>query len=374
MPKVLKKPQAVADLESALVRFVQAGGGVSRVEVARHLKLVPSTAGIYVDRLLAARILTETPAVARGQGRPPLELRLNPKAGSFIGVDFDARQILATAVDFAQRPLAETRRNIPARAGVARCWKSSPRRSTNLPARRRDLLGIGLGVPGPVDPERGVSRYYSHLPHWRDVPIGPYVAERFGVPTAVENNVRSMALAELAYGHGRGLRHLVCLGIRTGIGSGLIADGRLLPGATNTAGEIGRWIDRSVLARDDTARQTIEDTSSLGAILAAAELAGVAELLEALASGRRRVVELVREAAGVHAWAAWQLAAALDPEAVIVAGPLAEQHVYQQALAAAARRCGGDDFAALLITSTLGPFAGALGAAALAFQHWKPRR
>src|SRR6188474_3061972 len=112
MPKVAKKPQAISDLESALIHLVQGHGDVSRVDVARRLKLVPSTAGIYVDRLIAEGFLTESngPAsegTARGPGRPPVLLRLNPRAGRFVGVDFDARQILAKCVDFAQQPVGE---------------------------------------------------------------------------------------------------------------------------------------------------------------------------------------------------------------------------------------------------------------------------
>src|SRR5687767_13320673 len=104
MSKVVKKPHAVSDLESALVHFLQSCGRVSRVDVARRLKLVPSTAGIYVDRLISAGLLTESSgersaAPTRGRGRPPTLLRLDPTAGRFVGVDFDARQILARAVD-----------------------------------------------------------------------------------------------------------------------------------------------------------------------------------------------------------------------------------------------------------------------------------
>lgn len=380
MPQVVRKPQARQNLESAVVRLIHAAGGVSRVDLARSLKLVPSTAGIYVDRLIHNKILLEAASPVRGLGRPPVVLQLNPKAGRFVGVDFDARQILAKAVDFAQQPLAEARRLIPARAGVERVLEiigeaieevAGPRRAAARTG--RDLLGIGLGVPGPVDPERGVSLYYAHLPNWRDVPIGPHFAERFGVPTFVENNLRSMALAEHCVGHGRGLRNLVCLGVRSGIGSGILVDGKLLHGAHNTAGEIGRWVYPGAKPTKDDRPTTIEDVSSVSALLAAADLATVADLSAALERGDRRVVALVRQAAEVHGWVAHQLVALFDPETIVVSGPLVEHETYWSALRAAAERCG-PDAAARLRPSTLGPFAGASGAAALAFQHWKPRR
>src|SRR5262245_11680533 len=118
--RVLRKPQAVAGLESKLLRIVRGKGAISRVDLARELDLVPSTAGIYVERLLNDRFLLESTPTERTLGRPPILLQLNPDGGRFIGVDFDARQIMAVAVDFAQRPLTQIRRTIPARSNAER--------------------------------------------------------------------------------------------------------------------------------------------------------------------------------------------------------------------------------------------------------------
>ncbi|HEX4149516.1 MAG TPA: ROK family protein, partial [Pirellulales bacterium] len=332
----MKKPQAVANLESAVVRLVRARGAIARIELARELKLVASTAGIYVDRLIERGYLVESVKAVRGLGRPPVMVELNPQGGRFIGVDFDARQVMAVAVDFAQQPLEQVRRTIPPRATTARVLAIIESLVAEvIGSRRRDVLGIGLAVPGPIDPEQGISREYKFIRDWHDVAIGPQIAARFQVPVHVENNLRSLALGELWCGQGRGLNHLVCLGIRSGIGSGIIADGKLLGGANNRAGEIGRWI-YSPSAK--SAARTIEDTVSLTAILAEAQqrLAGgeastlgkpgdaptVAELLAAAAAGDELALELVQQAARVHGWVAHQLAQLLDPQRVIVAGPL----------------------------------------------------
>ncbi len=207
------------------------------------------------------------------------------------------------------------------------------------------------------------------------MPIGPRLAERFLVPVAVENNLRSIALAELWNGQGRGLRNFVCLGVRSGIGSGIIVDGQLLKGANNLAGEIGRWVcpepsfDVAV-----PARQTIEDVASLNALLKTLGLTTVADLVSALERRQRPAIAMVQRAARVHAWVIHQLWTLFDPERVIVAGPLVEQEEYLTALHAAVADFGGTPLAASLTPSTLGPYAGAMGAAALAFQHWKPQR
>ncbi|HEX4128671.1 MAG TPA: ROK family transcriptional regulator [Pirellulales bacterium] len=375
MPKIIKKPQAVANLESALVRAVLAGGGLSRVELARELKLVPSTAGIYVDRLIEEGYLVESTRTTAGLGRPPVVIELNPKGGRFIGVDFDARQVLATSVDFAQQPLRELRRTIPARATTERVLTTIEECIVELAGTRRsDVRGIGLGVPGPTDPERGVSRYYHFIRDWRDVPVGPRIAEWFKLPVFVENNLRLMAMAELWCGHGRGLRNLVCLGVRSGIGTGVIVEGRLLHGASNLAGEIGRWTCPEHLTDADKPC-TIEDVASLTALLneygrgKGNESPSVADLL---ADGDAR--PRVERAARVHAWIVHQLASLLDPQRVVIASPLVESETYFAALEQAALGYGGPELWSRVARSTLGAFAGARGAAALAFQHWKPHR
>ncbi|HWA99094.1 MAG TPA: ROK family transcriptional regulator [Pirellulales bacterium] len=376
MPKISKKPQAVANLESAIVRAVLAGGGLSRAELSRELKLVASTTGIYVDRLIERGYLLETTRPAQRLGRPPVVIELNPKKGRFIGVDFDARQVVAVAVDFAQQPIREVKRTLPARATAERVLVTIEEAIGELIGPQRgDVLGIGLGVPGPIDPERGLSLRYQFIRDWQNVPIGPRIAERFPAPVFVENNLRLMAMAELWCGQGRGLRNLVCLGIRSGIGTGVIVDGKLLRGAHNLAGEIGSWPCPEQLVpsgKRGTAR-TIEDVASLTALLSD-ELPNVPDLLAAAEQGDAAVLDTITSAAKVHAWTAYQLVSLLDPERVVVAGPLVDSDVYLRALEQSFKQLGDEALADRLQRSTLGAGAGGRGAAALAFHHWKPRQ
>src|SRR3954453_23388195 len=144
MSERARKPHAVVDLESAMVRLVRAHGAISRVALARELKLVASTAGIYADRLIESGYLVESKPVARGLGRPPVLITLNPRKGRFIGVDFDARQIMTVAVDFAQQPLGQRCRTIPARA-TTECVLGTIEDSIRevIGPHRADVLGIG---------------------------------------------------------------------------------------------------------------------------------------------------------------------------------------------------------------------------------------
>ncbi|MBS0210919.1 MAG: ROK family protein [Planctomycetes bacterium] len=395
MAKVLRKLQAVAHLDAALVQLVHAGQATSRAALSRELKLVPSTAGIYVDRLLREGFLLESAPKARSLGRPPTLIQLNPSAGRFIGVDFDARQIMATAVDFAQKPLKQIRRSIPPKANTQRVLSIiEDAIAAVIGTRRGDVLGIGLAVPGHIDVERGIALWYRFIPDWRDVPIVDRLAGAFKLPVSVENNLRSMALAELWMGQGRGARHLVCLGIRSGIGAGIIADGKLLRGSRNLAGEVGSWNFPLELSADadfqGAAGRSVEDVASFSALLAEAAQAvangttsalgkckqppTAADLIEAAAAADALAERLVLRAARVHGWIAHQLSQLLDPERIILSGPLAASEMYLTTVRDTAAALSSHTPTAEIVPSTLGPFAGALGAAALAFQHWKPRR
>ena len=352
--RIKAKHQQVASLEAELLRRVRAKGGLSRVQLARELKLAPSTAGIYVDRLVRDGFLREGDAAARETaGRPATTLLPHPDGGRFVGVDFEARNLMATVVDFSQQPLRQVHKRIrPADSPAQILAKITQAIDELMAGDSRPVLGIGVGVPGTIDPLRNVAVHYDFIPGWSDVPLGRRLNERFGVPVFLENNIRSMALAELWFGAERGLRNFVCVGIRSGIAAGVVVGGHLLRGAAHRAGEIGRWVcpvpvELAVgnLARrgDPWTGQTaarLEQIASLSAIVAAAErgrqqgaataLAAVEgelavdDVLAAARQGDAFAVALVRAVARVHGWVAYQLDQLFDPERIIFAGPLAD--------------------------------------------------
>ena len=103
----------------------------------------------------------------------------------------------------------------------------------------KDIEGIGFGFPGQVDYKAGIVRNAPNIPGWVEVPIAKLIEDEFHIPTRVDNDVRCAALGELNYGAGKGCENLICITVGTGIGSGLIINGKLVRGASNAAGEIG---------------------------------------------------------------------------------------------------------------------------------------
>jgi len=158
-------------------------------------------------------------------------------------VDLGGSKILSVVADEEGRILGEDRRPTGAsegpEAGLERIATSLEAALAGAGLRRDDLRAVGVCSPGPIDPARGVIPEAPNLPGWHDVPVCQYLGDRLGVPAILENDATAAAYGEFVYGAGRGCRHIVYITLSTGIGGGLVLDGRLYRGATGAAGEIG---------------------------------------------------------------------------------------------------------------------------------------
>lgn len=105
--------------------------------------------------------------------------------------------------------------------------------------KKHGAIRIGIGAPGPLDPFRGIIYKAPNLPGWVDIPLKEKIETHFGCSVDVGNDANLAALGEWRFGAGRGTNNLVYLTISTGIGGGVIADGRLIVGAQGLGGEIG---------------------------------------------------------------------------------------------------------------------------------------
>lgn len=105
-----------------------------------------------------------------------------------------------------------------------------------------EIAGIGIGAPGPLDPMSGVILSAPNLPGWREVPLRSLISAHFGKPTFLGNDANVAGLAEATYGAARGVKDVVYLTVSTGIGSGIIVDGKMLLGARGLAAEAGHTI------------------------------------------------------------------------------------------------------------------------------------
>lgn len=111
-----------------------------------------------------------------------------------------------------------------------------------MPDETSMVTGIGISAPGPLNPETGVIVAPPNLRGWHNVPLGEILRKEFGLPVFVGNDANVAALAEAARGAARGYRHVVYITVSTGIGSGIIIDGRLLLGRVGLAAEAGHMM------------------------------------------------------------------------------------------------------------------------------------
>ena len=252
-----------------------------------------------------------------------------------------------------------------------------------------DPRGVGIGVPGLVD-GRGVLRFAPNLPGVVELDVRGALTDRLGLPVVVENDASCAAWGERGRGAGRGLDHMVMVTLGTGIGGGLVLDGRLYRGANGFAGEIGHMIiDRHGPRCPCGQRgcwERFASGSGLGRLAREAALAGRAARVIALAGGDAEDVrgEHVTTAAmegdegalAVMDEFAWyvalglaNLANAFDPQAFVVGGGLVEagdvlldpvRRSFASLVEAADHRPPVE-----ILPAALGEHAGAIGAALL---------
>ena len=164
-----------------------------------------------------------------------------------IGVDLGGTNIVAGAMPFdgtaelAMRSLP-TRSEEGAESVLARIAEMVEdvirQTASETGARREDFLGVGIGSPGPLDRARGVVIFTPNL-GWRNLPLRDEISRRVGLPATLDNDANCATLGEWWCGAAKGHRNVVGLTIGTGIGGGLIMDGRLYHGSSDAAGEIG---------------------------------------------------------------------------------------------------------------------------------------
>jgi glucokinase len=158
-----------------------------------------------------------------------------------VGVDIGGTKVACVLADVEGNILA--RQWQPTRAGEG--WQVVVQQLFEMTERvlegvsYRQVRGIGISCGGPLDSQRGVVYSPPNLPGWDAVPIKQVFEDRFGLPARLENDANATALAEHRFGAGRGTRNMVFMTWGTGVGGGLVLDGRLYRGTNDLAGEIG---------------------------------------------------------------------------------------------------------------------------------------
>jgi glucokinase-like ROK family protein len=314
---------------------------VSRADLARRADLSRSTVSTLVSELLSTGLVAEVGAgVSRG-GRRPIVLEFQDDAFGILGVDIGASHVAAVVTDLRGRVLAWQEAEHPVRTDPVGTRSLVAALSDACLAHWRGgtgrLVGIGVAVPSPVDPQQPDRLSEIVLPAWRGQKWYEGLRQRYGVPVLVDNDANLGALAERWWGAGLGVDDFVYIKVATGIGAGHIMRGEIYRGSAGVSGEIGHLVvdphgpecvcglrgclteyvgSRAVSAR---AAELLNDYPN--SVLAGNTL-NVAAIEDAALAGDPLANQVVSEAAEYLGIAIAGVVSMLNPSAVILGGGL----------------------------------------------------
>lgn len=245
------RSQSRLDARGRLVGVLAEVGAVSRAELARRTALAPSTVSAIIGELQVEGLVIEPDAPSRtpakaALGRPPVLVALHRRAGVALGIDFGKRHLRVALADLSHALLAERHRvveaDLPAAEAIELAVLLVDEVLAEAAVGRAEVVGVGMGLPGPVHRPSGELGNSTILPGWVGVRAAAAMSEALGLAVEVENDTNLGALGEWMWGAGRGVDHMVYLKLATGVGAGFIIGGRPYVGAGGTAGEIGHTV------------------------------------------------------------------------------------------------------------------------------------
>ncbi|GAB7037771.1 MULTISPECIES: ROK family transcriptional regulator [Catenuloplanes] len=368
------QPADFADVRATnlavVLRHVRAHGPVSRAGIAAATGLNKATVSSLVADLIERRLLRETGLAENRIGRPATMLVLDGSAYAAIGIEVTGDHLTAVAVDLAGEQLLSWRRAFAGRSesgrGVSAIAALAGRAASRAAAQGRQVLGLTVGVPGLVDEAGAVHR--ADALGWSGVDLRGDLIKALRKPeyeVAVDNDANLAALAEQRYGGHAGARNLIYVAGETGLGAGLIVDGRLLRGGRGFTGEIGRLqlhggTLQELAGIESLIQRALPDADAEGPI---ADFAPEVERVAAAArAGDAQALAALRDVGRHLGHGLSMLVSLLDPEVIVLGGyfvPLTEW-----LLPAVRAEIGVEPGGVTLAGSAVGPGAAATGGAA----------
>lgn len=313
-----------------------------------------------------------------------------------VGVDLGGTQIRAVLTDAEGNKIARAQRLTKAEKGPKAVIDRILKTIEDVLAKAdREVAGIGIGAPGPIDPTTGTLYDPPNLPGWEAISLTERIEEAFRRPVLAGNDANVAALGEHRFGAGQGVDDLVYVTVSTGIGGGIISHGRLLTGARGFAGEIGHQTLKpdgplcgcgqpghlealasgTAIGRD--ARQAIRD----GARSAMTELAGSVENItaktaaEAAARGDATALEIVRQAAFYIGLGLTNVIHLIEPERIVIGGGVSQagDFLFEPIRETVSHSLMSDVYQGVeIVPAALGDDVGLLGAVALVLSDMEP--
>jgi len=362
----------------AVLQILRDGRPRTKAELTELTELARSTVSARVDTLLSAHLLAPAGEAPSTGGRPPKRLAFHPRGHVVIAADLGATKAMVALCDLAGTVLASVGAEMPIAEGPERVldWVVDAARTCLRDAGRDmpEVVGVGVGVPGPVEHATGRPNRPQIMPGWDGFDVPDYLGRHLPGRILVDNDVNVAALGERAT-IGPGLDDLLFVKVSTGIGAGIIAGGQLQRGAQGTAGDIGHvQVPRAADSTRPPNDQRDLEAIAAGPVLAAAVQDGdsngpamtAAQVVAALRRGDGRVFDAVRQAGRDVGEVVALMVNVLNPSVIVVGGSIGNagealiagirEVVYRRSTPLATKDL-------LISQSRAGDFGGAIGAA-----------
>ena len=367
---------------SELFQLLRDGKPRTRAALSTLTGLARSTIALRVDALMELGLISPVDDALSTGGRPSSQFALNPKARLVLAADFGASHATLAITDLAGTSLGEKRDPIDIADGPETVlgWMVESGREllAKIERDQKDLIAIGIGLPGPVHHASGRPINPPIMPGWDRFDVPGWVQQHLEVPVLVDNDVNIMALGERAYAW-PAVEHLVFVKVATGIGSGVISGGRLQRGAQGIAGDIGHvQIARGANTPCHCGnRGCLEAMASGPAIAAALRASGVdvengQQVVALVKRGNIEAIQAIRQAGRDIGEVLTACVSLVNPSVIAIGGSMAQagEHliagvrevVYTRSMPLATEHL-------TIVQSSAGSNAAVIGASMLAIHH-----
>jgi predicted NBD/HSP70 family sugar kinase len=309
------------------------GQARTKADLVHLTGLARSTVSARVDALLAAGLLMAAGEAASTGGRPPSRVAFNPRAGLVIAVDLGASHATVAIADLGGRILSSTTHPLDIASGpepvLDRMLVEAQGLLDDLATGHGTIVGVGIGVPGPVEHSTGRPYNPPIMPGWDRFDIPGYVQRTFDVPVLVDNDVNVLALGEQTTSF-PDTTDLIFVKVATGIGAGIIAGGQLQRGAQGSAGDMGhvRVPHSAESTHPADEERDLEDLASGSAIAASLRAQGIdaetsRDVTELVRAGNTAAIEALRQAGRDVGEVLATVVNLLNPSIVVLGGSIA---------------------------------------------------
>lgn len=339
-------PSSARKFQRAMHRFrvldlIRTTGLISRIEIARQTGLSQATITGITAEFIEEGLIEEKQTGEYKGGRRPILLAIKPDGVHVVGINLTIDQIRIVIINFEAEikashifPLQKKSYSPEDLIEIISQQLQECIWEANFSKDR--IIGVGIGLPGPVDFESGIVRFLPNY-DWKDIPFRKMLQERINHPVFLDNSSNNLTIAEYWYGNGKGIRDFFVITIENGVGAGIIINGQLIRGNDGIASEFGhisinpngpqcrcgrKGCIEAYVGNTSIFREAIKlhAKGSWNSSLDNFESITISDVIKELQTGNNHLSEVYRQAGSILGQGIFNLIALLNPQRIIITG------------------------------------------------------